>query len=127
MISAGQITAVRIILEQLSAVGYGVILTAFSFISGIVFASGVSADLLLSSMQVGVSVGVPIAFLVAIVALVVMGPANPLKPSLLYYSATIAGAPSTDHPKMFRTALIWQVLTLVIIIIEVVVAIMFVL
>lgn len=125
MTSAGQITAVRNILEQLSAIGYSVVLTVFSFISGIVFAAGVSADLLLSAMQVGVSVGVPIAFLVAIVALVVMGPANPLKPALLYYTATIAEAPPNDHPTMFRTALVWQVLALVIIIIEVAITVWF--
>jgi lactate permease len=127
MISAGQITAVRDIMITLGSLGYGVGLVVFSWIAGIVFAQGIPADLLLSSMQVGAgaAIGVPLAFLVGIVALVVMGPANPLKPSLLSYSAVIAEAPDEDHPKMFRTALVWQIAAMVIIAIEVAIAITF--
>lgn len=128
MISAGQIEAVRNVLITLGTLGYGVVLVVFSWISGIVFAQGLPADLLLSTMQVGaeVAVGLPLAFLVGIVALVVMGPANPLKPSLLYYTATIAEAPESDHPKMFRTALIWQFAAMLIIAVEVAIAITFI-
>jgi lactate permease len=125
MISAGQIEAVRNVLVTLGTMGYGVVLVVFSWVAGVVFAQGIPADLLLSHMQIGVeaAVGLPLAFAVAIVALVVMGPANPLKPSLLSYTAVIAGAPEEDHPKMFRTALIWQLAAMVIIVVEVAIAI----
>jgi lactate permease len=128
MLTTGQITAVGQIMTHLGMLAYGGVLSAFSFISGIVFAQGIPADLMLSSMQVGIgtAVGLPLAFLVAIAATVVMGPANPLKPSLLSYAARVADAPEEDHPRMFRTALLWQIAALVIIIVEVSIAILFI-
>ena len=127
MLSTGQIATVGHVMSNLGSLAYGGVLSLFSFISGIVFAQGIPADLMLSSMQVGVSVavGLPLAFIVAIAATVVMGPANPLKPSLLSYTAKVAGAPEEDHPQMFRTALLWQIAALIIIIVEVAIGVIF--
>jgi lactate permease len=127
MLSTGQIATVSHVMADLSASAYSGILALFSFVSGIVFAQGIPADLMLSSMQVGVTaaVGLPIAFIVAIAATVVMGPANPLKPSLLSYTAKVAGAPEEDHPRMFRTALLWQIAALILIVVEVVLGVIF--
>jgi lactate permease len=128
MLSTGQIATVGHVMANLGSLAYGGVLSLFSFVSGIVFAQGIPADLMLSSMQVGVSVavGLPLAFIVAIAATVVMGPANPLKPSLLSYTAKVAGAPEEDHPRMFRTALLWQIAALIIIIVEVAIGVTFI-
>ena len=127
MLVSGQIAAVRDLLLAFSASGYSVVLVFFSFVSGIVFTEGTPAALLLSSMQVdaAVALGLPLAFLVAIVTFVVMGPADPLKPSVLSFTATLAGAPLEDEPKMFRTALVWQLAAVAIIIVEVILAVRF--
>lgn len=127
MLVSGQIGAVRDLLLSYSSMVYSVVLVPFSFISGIVFTEGTPAALLLSSMQVeaAATLGVPLAFLVAIVTFAVMGPADPLKPSVLSFTATLAGAPLEDEPKMFRTALIWQLAAVIIIVIEVILAVLF--
>jgi lactate permease len=123
MLNAGQIAAVRNMIVHLSTIAYSVVLSIFSFASAMVFAEGLPADFLLSSMQVGIDVKVPLALLVAIIAIVTMGVADPLKPSLLKYTSTLAEAPDTDEPNMFRTALIWQLTEVSVIILEVVLGI----
>lgn len=127
MLASGQIQAVRDILVSLQAIGYTLILVPFSFFAGIIFTEGTPAALLLSSMQIGAAaaLGIPLAFLVAVVTLVVMGPADPLKPSVLSYTATLAGASLEEEPKMFRTALIWQLLAVIIVMAEVAIALTF--
>ena len=123
MLNAGQIAAVRNMIVHLSAVAYSGVLAIFSFASAMVFAEGLPADFLLSSMQVGVDVKVPLALLVSIIAIVTMGVADPLKPSLLKYTSTLADAPDTDEPNMFKSALIWQLTEVAVIIVEVVLGI----
>jgi lactate permease len=127
MLGSGQIQAVRDILVQLGTVGYSMILVWFSFLAGIIFTEGTPAALLLSSMQIGAAtaLAIPLAFLVAVVTLVVMGPADPLKPSILSYTATLAGAALDEEPKMFRTALVWQVLAVITVMAEVAIALTF--
>ncbi len=123
MISAGQIGAVRNILVQLGSLGYDIFLVLFSFGSAMVFAEGLPADFLLSSMQVGIDqqLNVYIPFLISIIITVVMGIADPLKPSLLSYTSTLADSPPSDEPKMFRTALLWELAQITVVILEVVI------
>jgi lactate permease len=125
MLNAGQIAAVRNIIINLTALAYSVVLSLFSFASAMVFAEGLPADFLLSSMQIGVDVKLPLAFLVAIIAIVTMGVADPVKPSLLKYTSTLAEAPDTDEPNMFRTALVWQLTEVAVIVVEVVLSVTF--
>ena len=125
LLNAGQIDAVRNMIIHLSATVYSVILSLFSFASAMVFAEGLPADFLLSSMQIGVDVRLPLAFLVAIIVTLTMGVADPVKPSLLKYTSTLADAPDTDEPNMFRTALIWQLTEVAVVIIEVLIAVPF--
>ncbi len=125
IMSSGQLTAIKNLLVTLGTYGYGIVLPIFSWFSGVVFAQGLPADLLLSSMQVtvGSAIILPLALLVSIVVIAVMGIANPLKPSLIYYTSTMAGAPREDQHYIFSTALKWELFALVILIIEVVLAI----
>ncbi len=125
LLNAGQIDAVRNMIIHLSATVYSVILSLFSFASAMVFAEGLPADFLLSSMQTGIDVKLPLAFLVAIIITLTMGVADPVKPSLLKYTSTLADAPDTDEPNMFRTALIWQLTEVAVVIIEVLIAVPF--
>lgn len=70
-----------------------------------------------SRMQMGAAslVGMSPAVLVGIAAMVTMGPANPLKPSLLRYTSSLAGIKGQDG-EMFNLAFKWQFIQLLVIV-----------
>jgi L-lactate permease len=75
------------------------------------FGQGLPGDFMFAHMQIPVAplLGVPLVVLVGIVTVVTMGPANPLKPALIRYVASLANVKGQDGA-IFRTALPWQLL-----------------
>jgi len=77
--------------------------------AGMAFGQGIPACSLFSKMQMSAAdlVGVAPAVLLGIAAMVTMGPANPLKPSLLRYTSSLADIKGQDG-EMFNLAFKWQ-------------------
>lgn len=116
MVDTGQIALLARSLTQWGANVYSILLSGVSFLAGMAFGQGIPADFMLSKMQVSAAklLNVPLVVLVGIAALVTMGPANPLKPSLLRYTSSLANIKGKDG-EMFRMAIPWQVLQLIVI------------
>ena len=68
-----------------------------------------------SSMQVPVApaLGIPLAVPVGIVTVMWEGPPNPLKPTQIAYTRSLANVEGKDG-EIFRTCLSWQILALVV-------------
>lgn len=116
MVDSGQITMLAQAFSTWGAQVYTALLSGLTFLAGMAFGQGMPADLMFSGMQVKAAahLGAPLVVLVALAALMTMGPANPLKPSLLRYTSSLAGIKGEDGT-MFRTALPWQALQLVVV------------
>ncbi|MEM0149328.1 MAG: hypothetical protein QXW10_00315 [Candidatus Micrarchaeaceae archaeon] len=114
-IVSGQVAAITKLMVGAGALAYPILLNIFSWGTGIVFATGTIAAFLISAPQVAVAttLSLPIGLLLGIVVVMTMGPANPLKPSLIAYTATLAGAPKNDQSKIFNNALKWMLIELV--------------
>lgn len=121
MLDTSQISVLSQLMSHWGASVYGILLSGLGFLAGMAFGQGIPADALFSKMQMGVAdfIGVAPTILVGIAAMVTMGPANPLKPSLLSYTSSLAGIKGQDG-EMFKLAFKWQVLQLVVIAVMVV-------
>lgn len=110
MVDSGQIDLLARAFTQWGAELYAVLLSVLTFLAGMAFGQGMPADFMFSGMQVkaAAQLGVPVVVLVGLAALMTMGPANPLKPSLLRYTSSLAKVSGQDG-LMFKTALPWQV------------------
>ncbi len=117
MIDTGQISLLGQVLSQWGAMVYALLLPGVGFLAGMAFGQGIPADFLFSRMQVKVApmLGIPLVVLVALAAQVTMGPANPLKPSLIKFTSTLAGLKGHDGA-IFRIVLPWQLVQLAIIV-----------
>ncbi len=82
-------------------------------LGGMAFGQGLPADFLLASMQTPVAplLGIPLAVLVGIVTVMSEGPPNPLKPTQIAYTQSLANVTGKDG-EIFRTTLKWQALSL---------------
>jgi lactate permease len=82
-------------------------------VGGIAFGQGLPADFLLAAMQVSIAptLGIPLAVLVGIVTVMSEGPPNPLKPTQIAYTQSLANVEGKDG-EIFRTCLKWQILGL---------------
>lgn len=82
-------------------------------LGGIAFGQGLPTDFLLAAMQVPVApvLGIPLAILVGIVTVMSEGPPNPLKPTQIAYTQSLANVDGKDG-EIFRSCLKWQVLSL---------------
>ncbi|ASI13986.1 multipass membrane protein [Candidatus Mancarchaeum acidiphilum] len=115
-IASGQVAAITKLMAEAGSLFYPIVLNIFSWGTGIVFATGTVAAFLISAPQVAVAsaLTLPVGLLLGVVVIMTMGPANPLKPSLIAYTATLAGAPSKDQSKIFNNALVWMAIELVV-------------
>ena len=80
------------------------------------FGQGIPACAMFSKMQMASSemLHVNASVLVGLAAMVTMGPANPLKPSLLQFTSSLANITNRDSD-MFNLAFKWQLIQLFII------------
>lgn len=118
MLDTNQLTALGQLMSQWGTGAYTVMLNAITFLAGMCFGQGLPAARLFATMQLPISeiLGVSAIFLVGLTTLVTMGPANPLKPSLLKYTSSLAGIKGVDGV-MFTIMAKWQLLQLGVIII----------
>ncbi len=116
MLDTSQIATLASQMSQWGASVYGVLLSGLGFLAGMAFGQGIPACSMFSKMQMGVAdaLGIAPAVLVGIAAMVTMGPANPLKPSLLTYTSSLAGIKGQDG-EMFNIMFKWQLIQLLII------------
>ena len=117
MLDTAQIGVLAQQMSQWGASVYGVLLSGLGFLAGMAFGQGIPACAMFSRMQMGAAelINVSPAVLVGIAAMVTMGPANPLKPSLLRYTSSLAGIKGQDG-EMFNLAFKWQFIQLLIIV-----------
>ncbi len=116
MVDSGQINLLANFFTSWGASVYGVLMSGLTFLAGMSFGQGMPADLMFSAMQVGAAqkLGVSTVVLVGLAALMTMGPANPLKPSLLRFTSGLAKIKDQDGT-LFRLALPWQAAQFIII------------
>jgi L-lactate permease len=114
LVDTGQIQLLARVLTSGGKLVYAVLSPAMEALGGIAFGQGLPADFLLASMQVPVApaLGIPLAVLVGIVTVMSEGPPNPLKPTQIAYTQSLANVEGKDG-EIFRTCLKWQVLALV--------------
>ncbi|MGE5674488.1 MAG: L-lactate permease [Mycobacterium leprae] len=116
MVDSGQINMLAKVLGAWGSSVYAVLTSVLTFLAGMAFGQGMPADLMFSGMQVKAAAALhaPLVVLVALAALMTMGPANPLKPSLLRYTSSLAKIKGEDGT-LFRLALPWQAAALAIV------------
>lgn len=115
LVDTGQIQLLAGVLSSGGKLIYAALSPAMEALGGIAFGQGLPADFLLASMQVPVApaLGIPLAVLVGIVTVMSEGPPNPLKPTQIAYTQSLANVEGKDG-EIFRTCLKWQVLALVV-------------
>lgn len=115
MIDTGQIGLLGQVLASAGREGYAALIPALAFLGGMAFGQGLPGNLLFAQMQTHVAplLHVPLVVLVGIVAIMTMGPANPVKPVLIRYSASLVGLKGSDGA-IFRMAMPWQLLQVVV-------------
>jgi hypothetical protein len=120
MLDTGQISLLAQQMTQWGTQSYGVLLSGLSFLAGMAFGQGIPALAMFSRMQLPASELLEVApyILVGIAAQITMAPANPLKPSILTYTSSLAGIKGQDG-SMFNLAIRWQGLQLLAIVITV--------
>lgn len=111
MVDSGQIALLGNVLSAAGKLVYSAAFPVLAFLGGMAFGQGLPGDFMFAHMQIPVAplLGVPLIVLVGIVTVVTMGPANPLKPALIRYVASLANVKGQDGA-IFRTALPWQLL-----------------
>lgn len=111
MVDSGQIALLGNALSGAGKLVYSATFPVLAFLGGMAFGQGLPGDFMFAHMQIPVAplLGVPLVVLVGIVTVVTMGPANPLKPALIRYVASLANVKGQDSA-IFRTALPWQLL-----------------
>lgn len=116
MLDTGQITLLARHMTQWGISVYGLLLSGLGFLAGMAFGQGIPACAMFSKMQMASSemLHVNASVLVGLAAMVTMGPANPLKPSLLQFTSSLANITNRDSD-MFNLAFKWQLIQLFII------------
>lgn len=116
MLDTGQITLLARHMTQWGSSVYGLLLSGLGFLAGMAFGQGIPACAMFSKMQMASSemLHVNASVLVGLAAMVTMGPANPLKPSLLQFTSSLANITNRDSD-MFNLAFKWQLIQLFII------------
>jgi lactate permease len=113
LVDTGQIQLLARVLLSGGKALYAWLSPTMEAIGGIAFGQGLPADFLLASMQVSVApaLGIPLAVLVGIVTVMSEGPPNPLKPTQIAYTQSLANVEGKDG-EIFRACLKWQILGL---------------
>jgi L-lactate permease len=113
LVDTGQIELIARVLFSGGRAVYATLSPAMEALGGIAFGQGLPADFLLASMQVSVApaLGIPLAVLVGIVTVMSEGPPNPLKPTQIAYTQSLANVEGKDG-EIFRSCLKWQILGL---------------
>ena len=111
MLDTGQITLLARHMTQWGSSVYGLLLSGLGFLAGMAFGQGIPACAMFSKMQMASSemLHVNASVLVGLAA-----PANPLKPSLLQFTSSLANITNRDSD-MFNLAFKWQLIQLFII------------
>ena len=114
LVDTGQIQLLARVLTNGGKLVYVWLSPLMESLGGMAFGQGLPADFLLASMQTPVAplLGIPLAVLVGIVTVMSEGPPNPLKPTQIAYTQSLANVTGKDG-EIFRTTLKWQVLSLV--------------
>jgi lactate permease len=114
LVDTGQIQLLARVLSDGGRNVYAWLSPTMETLGGMAFGQGLPADFLLASMQVPVAplLGIPLAVLVGIVTVMSEGPPNPLKPTQIAYTQSLANVTGKDG-EIFRTTLKWQVLSLI--------------
>ena len=115
LVDTGQIQLLARVLSNGGKLVYASLSPLMETLGGMAFGQGLPADFLLASMQVAVApaLGIPLAVLVGIVTVMSEGPPNPLKPTQIAYTQSLANVTGKDG-EIFRTCLKWQLLSLVV-------------
>jgi lactate permease len=115
LVDTGQIQLLARVLTDGGKLTYATLSPLLETVGGIAFGQGLPADFLLASMQVPVApaLGISLAVLVGIVTVMSEGPPNPLKPTQIAYTQSLANVQGKDG-EIFRICLKWQVLALVV-------------
>jgi lactate permease len=114
LVDTGQIQLLARVLSDGGRNVYAWLSPAMESLGGMAFGQGLPADFLLASMQIPVAplLGIPLAVLVGIVTVMSEGPPNPLKPTQIAYTQSLANVTGKDG-EIFRITLKWQLLSLV--------------
>jgi lactate permease len=114
LVDTGQIQLLARVLSDGGKDVYAWLSPLMETLGGMAFGQGLPADFLLASMQKPVAplLGIPLAVLVGIVTVMSEGPPNPLKPTQIAYTQSLANVTGKDG-EIFRTTLKWQALSLV--------------
>ena len=114
MLDTNQISMLATHMADFGSGVYTGLAGGLSFLCGMAFGQGMPAVRLLSSMQmsVGELLGIAPALLVGFCTIICMGTANPIKPSLLKYTTSLADVKGEDG-KLFNLCLPWQLVGLV--------------
>jgi lactate permease len=114
LVDTGQIQLLARVLTNGGKLVYAWLSPLMETLGGMAFGQGLPADFLLASMQTPVAplLGIPLAVLVGIVTVMSEGPPNPLKPTQIAYTQSLANVTGKDG-EIFRTTLKWQALSLV--------------
>ena len=115
LVDTGQIQLLARVLSNSGKLVYAALSPLMETLGGMAFGQGLPADFLLSSMQVPVApvLGIPLAVLVGIVTVMSEGPPNPLKPTQIAYTQSLANVEGKDG-EIFRNCLKWQLLAVVV-------------
>jgi lactate permease len=113
LVDTGQIQLLARVLLSGGKATYAWLSPTMEAVGGIAFGQGLPADFLLAAMQVSVApaLGIPLAVLVGIVTVMSEGPPNPLKPTQIAYTQSLANVEGKDG-EIFRACLKWQILGL---------------
>jgi L-lactate permease len=113
LVDTGQIQLLARVLLGGGKATYAWLSPTMEAVGGIAFGQGLPADFLLAAMQVSVApaLGIPLAVLVGIVTVMSEGPPNPLKPTQIAYTQSLANVEGKDG-EIFRACLKWQILGL---------------
>ncbi|MGA8614377.1 MAG: hypothetical protein WB760_22425 [Xanthobacteraceae bacterium] len=113
LVDTGQIQLLARVLSNGGKHVYAWLSPLMETLGGMAFGQGLPADFLLASMQTPVAplLGIPLAVLVGIVTVMSEGPPNPLKPTQIAYTQSLANVSGKDG-EIFRTTLKWQALSL---------------
>jgi lactate permease len=114
LVDTGQIQLLARVLSDGGRDVYAWLSPLMESLGGMAFGQGLPADFLLASMQNPVAplLGIPLAVLVGIVTVMSEGPPNPLKPTQIAYTQSLANVTGKDG-EIFRITLKWQVLSLI--------------
>lgn len=114
MLDTNQISMLATTMATFGAEAYTGCIGILSFLCGMAFGQGMPAVRMLASMQMsaGPLLGIAPVVLIGLATIICMGSANPLKPSLLKYTSSLADIKGQDG-QLFNLCLPWQAIALV--------------